>query len=352
MMIGVSLNNIASDAYGVRDLVKAAIEAEAMGYDVVWLADAPLGRRTLAAWDMVSILAAIAMRTSTIKLGTGILQPHLRNPIFLAQALATIDVLSDGRLLLGFGTGAGVGRLVRRQYEALCALRAGTGLAPEDIYRRRKLLFWESVDIMRRLWTTDKLSYDGRVFAFRDVTLGACVPLQSPHPPIIIAKGIYYPADFGGPVHHRWKSKVAGRYVLGDYESFVDISDGWTTACATPDEWAQGWELIRRTLQARGRDSTSFFRGYDCYINVDSDVGRAREEAALQIVEYHGPPVPPDVIERWMCVGTPEDVLAQLAAYVERGANLFELVIGSRDQFGQMRRFAEGVLPHLKSRFP
>src|SRR5690606_2606377 len=79
--IGVSLNNlrgITQRSYGLADVLAAAREAEALGFDAVWLHDAPLGRRTVASYDTPLLLGAIASVTERVRLCTGILQPHLR----------------------------------------------------------------------------------------------------------------------------------------------------------------------------------------------------------------------------------------------------------------------------------
>src|SRR5215211_2419366 len=116
LVIGVSINNVTEfggNTYSLKDLLRAGREAEEMGYDAVWVHDAPLGRRTLAAHDPVTVLAATAGVTKTIRLGTGIIAPHLRNPVMLAQQWATLATLSDNRAIFGVGTGAGTGTLIR-----------------------------------------------------------------------------------------------------------------------------------------------------------------------------------------------------------------------------------------------
>ena len=82
LVIGVSVNNvtgISGKSYAVEDLLHAAVEAEAMQFDAIWVHDAPLGRRTLAALDPVTVLAAVAAQTKTLRLGNGILTPQVRN---------------------------------------------------------------------------------------------------------------------------------------------------------------------------------------------------------------------------------------------------------------------------------
>ena len=110
VIIGTSINNtmgITGQDYDLRQLMKAGREAEAMGFDAVWVHDALCGRRTTAAYCPINALTAVAAQTSRIKLCTGILIPQIRNPIHVAQQWATLWEVSQGRAILGAGTGAG-----------------------------------------------------------------------------------------------------------------------------------------------------------------------------------------------------------------------------------------------------
>src|SRR3712207_217422 len=105
-----------------------------MGFDAIWVHDAPLGRRTLASHDPANILAAIAGTTKKLRLCTGIIAPHLRNPVTLAQQWATLFAISEGRAVMGVGAGAGTPTLLHREFEALAALRHDSGLDPARLY--------------------------------------------------------------------------------------------------------------------------------------------------------------------------------------------------------------------------
>ena len=245
VIVGVSINNvtgITGKRYDVPDLMRAACEAEAMGFDAIYVHDAPLGRRTLAAFDPVTLLAAIAGRTRDIALCTGIITPHLRNPVMLAQQWASLQALCDGRAIMGAGLGAGTGTLVNREFQALAALRGDTGLDPVRLFAARGRLFDECLDVMNRLWTEDKLSYAGEFYRFDDVTLGQARP--STKPPVLVAAGNYFPREPGGPVHHGWNEKNAGKFLLGRYQRVAEQGDGWLTVHATTDEYDASFAKI------------------------------------------------------------------------------------------------------------
>lgn len=346
LTVGVSVNNLA-EHYDLDDLLRAAVQAEELEFDAVWIHDAPLGRRTVAAWDPVAVLAALGRETRRVKLATGIYQPHLRNPVAVAQTWATADELSGGRTIMGVGTGAGKSRLVAREYDALAALRPEGTPDPKALYRRRSRLFLESVEIIRRLWTEDHVSFSGEFFTLDDVTLGLARPVGRPHPPIIMGAGHYIPKSVGGAVHHMWNEQRAGTWLPGPLDRVGALGDGWITVQVTPEEYATARD---RVLAARPehRAGTPFTLAFNCVVNVNDDADVALEEVDRHLNEFHGPPVPADLVGRWGVVGSARDVAEQLARYVEQGVSLFQLVIGSTDELGQMKRLGEEVLPLLR----
>ena len=141
-------------------IVERAPEIEQMGFDSVWVRDhliyTPHGMespdRTFL--EPLLTLSAVAGATRRLGLGTAVLIP-IRWPIKLAQNLATLDFLAPGRVTAGMGLGN-----TRMDFEA-------TGLDAE----RREEILAESIEIARRLWTEDNVSYQGGVFSFEDVTL-------------------------------------------------------------------------------------------------------------------------------------------------------------------------------------
>jgi coenzyme F420-dependent glucose-6-phosphate dehydrogenase len=348
LIIGVSVNNvtgITEKSYRIGDLLRASREAEAMGFDAIWVHDAPLGRRTLAAHDPLTILAAVAGRTKTLRLCTGIIAPHLRNPVTLAQQWATLFTISDGRAVMGVGTGAGTPTLLQREFEALAALRHDCGLDPARLYERRGALFDECLTVMRRLWSEDKLSFEGEFYRFRDVTLGEAKPDTTP--PVLVSGGIYFPQKPGAPVHHGWTEKHAGKFVLGPYKRIADLGDGWLTVHVTPEEYDVYWSRIQaRSDEAHAGKPVA--KAFNCFVHVDDDPVRARQAVKDHLTDFHGPPVWDDVVDRWAVAGRPEQVAARLQEYIDRDVRIFQLVIGSPDQLGQMRLLADKVLPLVR----
>ena len=159
IIIGTSINNtmgITGKSYDLKQLMHAAVEAEAMGFDGVWVHDGFTGRRTTASFCPINALTAVAALTKRIKLMTGILIPQIRNPVHVAQQWATLWEVSEGRAVMGAGTGAGKNTIYKRQFDALAAVRGKdkSSLNPEQFFNQRTALFAECLDVCL-LYTSD-----------------------------------------------------------------------------------------------------------------------------------------------------------------------------------------------------
>jgi alkanesulfonate monooxygenase SsuD/methylene tetrahydromethanopterin reductase-like flavin-dependent oxidoreductase (luciferase family) len=314
-------------------LLDAAVQAEELGFDFVSVGDSLLAKPR---YMPIPVLAAIAARTRRIGLATGIMQPHMRHPVVLAQDWATLDILSGGRTVLAVGLGTGPPDLVAHEYEVM-------GLPK----KRRGKAFEESIEILQRLWTEESVSYAGSVFQFRDVTLGYR-PAQSPHPPIVIACGGYVPRQPGTGPNDFYRAETAGTF-HGPFERVARLGDGWITGIITPAEYRQTLELIRFIAQDRyGRALGPDFRTVlNCFINVNTDAPSARREGTAFLENYHRRPFDDETISRWLIHGSPEECAARIVEYAEAGVNAFQFVLASPDQTRQLLALAEQVRPLL-----
>jgi alkanesulfonate monooxygenase SsuD/methylene tetrahydromethanopterin reductase-like flavin-dependent oxidoreductase (luciferase family) len=148
------------------------VEAEALGFHSSFSVE-----HHFSGWNQVSstlmLLAALAMRTKTLRLGTAVIVPPWHNPVLLAEEVATLDLLSKGRLDLGIGKGY-------RHSEF-----KGFQIAPEEAEAR----FEEALEMMTRAWTTRKrFSHKGRFWHFEDIVVEP-PPAQTPYPPLWVAAG-------------------------------------------------------------------------------------------------------------------------------------------------------------------
>jgi len=145
------------------------VRAEEFGFDSVWPAEHHFREYGHCATPALT-LAALAARTKTIRLGTGVVVLPLNHPVRVAEDYAFLDVLSNGRIDLGIGRG-----YQPHEYQ-------GYGVDQT----RSKDIFRESVEIIEKAWTEELFSYHGKFYQFDDLSVFPR-PLQQPHPPIWMA---------------------------------------------------------------------------------------------------------------------------------------------------------------------
>ena len=190
MKFGIPIGNFGTlGKYGdAGDVVAVAERAELLGYDSVWVHDHifmpaliesryPYNESGVAGfayhqdiYDPIAMMAAVAVRTSRVQIGTSVLIVPYRDPLVQAQMIATLDQLSGGRVLLGIGVG-----WMEEEFEAL-------GIGEQFPVRGRVTDEW--IGIARELWTSEgPASYEGRYRSFRDMG-GIAKCAQQPHVPI------------------------------------------------------------------------------------------------------------------------------------------------------------------------
>jgi probable F420-dependent oxidoreductase len=228
----------------LRDYVR---QAEAMGFEDGWLTENILSPYfQLEPLTYLSYLAAI---TERIRLGVAVVILNTRNPVQLAKALATLDQLSNGRVILGVGLGAG-----SQNYAAF-------GVPAE----RRVTRFEEAVKVMKALWTVQSATVAGEFWRLENARMQP-KPVQKPHVPIV----------FGG------HSEKALRRA-------VRMGDGWMAAGSVSTEQSiDSLKQIRGYLREAGRDEARFMLSKRLYIAVHDDEAAAREKLSAALGYQYG----------------------------------------------------------------
>ena len=170
-----------SPAQRYRDALGQAVQAEALGFESVWPVEHHFNSAASILPCPALFLAAVAARTSTMRLGTAIVQLPLAHPMRIAEELAMLDVMSGGRVEFGVGRGGNPSHF------------AGFGV-PMSESRDRMV---EALDYIRHAWTNDRFSFQGRFFQAEDLAL-APRPIQQPHPPIRVAANSAETAAWAG----------------------------------------------------------------------------------------------------------------------------------------------------------
>jgi probable F420-dependent oxidoreductase len=261
------------------DMVELGVQAEAAGFDSVWVPDSPF---VYGLPDPVMVLAALASATKRVRLATGVLLVALRQPVLLAHSLATLDRLSHGRLIVGLGYGFNAPD-TERQFAA-----AGV---PFDTRVGRAI---ETIDILRALWTGKPVSYAGKHFSFDELTLS---PAPSSPPPIWLAGA----------------GAAAGR-----------LADGWLPYPPTPELYTNGWRRVR----SEGRDVTA---GLYATVALDAKVDTAQQRLRTTVQRWYGRPFEAVSARQAMYAGTWRGLRDWLAPYLEAGVRYVVLRVADDD---------------------
>ena len=294
----------------VRHLLDLAARAEELGFDSVWAGDSILARPRLEA---LTTLAAVAARTQRVKLGTAVLLPALRHPVVLANEVANVDLISQGRLILGIGI-ATKSRPIEREFTA-CGVS----------FAHRVSLFEEGITLMRRLWTEPAVTFMGRRFQLQDVQLGLR-PLQHPGVPLWLA----------GSVDNALRR-------------VVQLGDGWFPNPPSPQIFAANWEQLQALARDMGKDTHTLHRCVYTTLNINDNVTQAEQEMRTFVEGYYGASYEVMARSQGLCAGPAERCRAWLNDFIAAGAQTIVLRFGTPDQIGQLERCVRDVLPHVRS---
>ena len=265
-------------------LLALATRAEAEGYDSVWVGDSVLARPR---HDPLTLLAGVAGRVPRVELGTAVLLPALRNPVLLAHQVATIDQISEGRLILGVGFAADVAN-IRAEFAA-CGV-------PFD---KRIGRMMDGLRLCRALWTGQPVDWEGRWPVHQGVL--APTPYRAGGPPLWIGGNL--PTSL----------ERAGKFF-----------DGWFPVAPAADAFATGFSQVRSIATAAGRDPAAVAGAMYVTIALDDDAAKANDRLLRFLGAYYAPQPPEVIRKRQACYAGPvAGVTAYLEAYAQAGVTHF-----------------------------
>lgn len=284
---------------------------ETLGFDSVMIADHVVFPTTIRskypytvsgafpgqgdALEQLALVAFAAAKTRRLRLVTSVMIVPYRNPVFTAKALATIDVLSNGRLTVGVGVG-----WLREEFEALAA--------PD--FDRRGAVSDEYLRIYKTLWTTSPASFAGEFYRFENLRCEPA-PVQRPHPPLWI-----------------------GGHSLPALRRAARLGDGWHPVGANPAvplrpaELQASLETLHRLTEAAGRDPKALSISFKAPV--------------------YDVTLTPAGADRRPFTGSPEQVVEDIATYARLGVS--EMIFDFRserlpDSLERMDRFAATIMP-------
>jgi alkanesulfonate monooxygenase len=293
-----------------RALVDYGVRMEELGFDSIWVWDHILlgVEPNFPIIESLTLLTAIAARTKKIKLGTGILVLPLRNPVVLAKQLSSLDILSDGRLLMGMASG-----WYKREFDAV-------GVP----FEKRGKIMDENLEIMTRFWTEDVLKGE---YTYHKIPAGVMYPkpVQKPRPPILI----------GGYV-----DRVLKRAALS--------GDGWLTYFYRPESFAKSWAKIRDFAKEGGKNPDALLNASQLPIRI----GKSRAAVESEMMEWLG--------KEWdyaawsestkdsAIIGTVDECVEQLKAHLAVGVQKL-IFVPYRYEMEQIETIVREIIPRLKA---
>lgn len=289
---------------------RMAERAEEAGLDSVWVGDSLIAKPRL---EPLATLGALAARTSRVRLGTAVLLPALRHPVLMAQTMATVDLISGGRLVIGAGVGGAFNDEQRGEWAA-----AGID------YRRRARRFEEVVEVAKGLGPGQPHSHEGRHFSLDSVRM---LPkaTQSDGIPWLLA------------THYR-----AGQPAQVDRAA--RIGDGVMAISDTPEEFAEIIAQVDAKAEEYGRDTTRRESVFYLTVNLDEDEAAAKADAEDWLMRYYGANI---WGTRWGPFGGVQRVADRMAAYADAGADTLVVRFATFDPERQLDVFLERIAPQF-----
>jgi probable F420-dependent oxidoreductase len=288
-----------------------AQQAEALGFESVWVADHIVVPRQVTSsypyaasgtspfnpdspfYEPLSVLNFLAGCTQRIRLGTHVLIVPYRHPVFTAKILATLDVLSGGRLILGAGVG-----WMEEEFKSLAL----------DSFRERGAVTNEYLRLFKELWTKDQPNFQGKYFQVSGIGFQP-KPVQKPHPPIWT----------GGHTEPALKRAAA-------------LADGWMPiglrppSLLRPEEFGEKVDRLRTLIRQAGRAEGAVTIAFTAPIAFIRTPGKSRP----------------------VLTGSPEEIAGDLRQYSGLGVQHFNFNLPGNsisEQQEAMDRVARDVIP-------
>jgi coenzyme F420-dependent glucose-6-phosphate dehydrogenase len=323
-----------AEQFGPRELVELAVAAEEHGLDSAAVSDhfQPWRHEGGHAPFSLAWMTAVGERTKRIQLGTSVLTPTFRyNPAVVAQAFATMGCLYPERIMLGVGSG-----------EALNEIATGyKGEWPE--FKERFARLRESVDLMRALWTGDRVTFEGEYYH----TVGASIyDVPKNGIPVYIAAG--------GPLVARYAGRTGDGFICTSGKGMDLYTEKLMPA-------------VREGAEKAGRSTDDIDRMIEIKISYDTDPELALENTrfwaplSLSAEQKHDITDPIEmeaaadalpieqVAKRWIVASDPDQAVEEIKPYLDAGLNHLVFHAPGHDQRRFLDQFARDVMPRLRA---
>jgi alkanesulfonate monooxygenase SsuD/methylene tetrahydromethanopterin reductase-like flavin-dependent oxidoreductase (luciferase family) len=300
----------------MSDMLAMAEEADRSGlFDSIWVGDSLLAKPRP---ESLTLLGALASATHHVRLGTGCMASFpVRDPFTFAYQWATLDLIAAGRMWLAVCTGIVGGG---------ASAREGVLWGVAD--RERAARMEENMDICRRLWCEENVTFKGQYHTYENVTL-LPRPVQQPCPIWIAA------------------NPTEPKFIERAMQRVAQTADGWMTCIIFPGMFEQLLGQLNRSLEELGKDPDAYPNILYHNINITADRQAGLEETQRFLDAYYGPVFSPTMVEAWTVAGTPQQCIDEIRRLRNAGGQAITLRITSWQQKDQYQRLVDEVLPYV-----
>jgi probable F420-dependent oxidoreductase len=307
--IGVSLTgSFPQGMPAIQEMMANVRRAEHLGFDSIWSGDHLIMHSPIM--DVMTVLASFAAITKRVTLGTAVYLMPLRHPVATAKQVTSLDLLSGGRFIFGVGVG---GEIVR-EFDAV-------GVPVQERGRRTD----EGLEILTRVLCEDNVTYEGKYYQIRHVTL-APRPQQQPYPPIWV----------GG------RSEAALRRT-------ARFGSCWLGYLVSSQRLQEALQQIRALAPTYGREPTTIQGGMLLFTAIARDYETGKHMAIANLSRRYNQPFD-NLVERYCVFGTPEQCLEKLQTFINAGMShlVLSFTCPAEQVPEQLEQSARELLPHLR----
>jgi 5,10-methylenetetrahydromethanopterin reductase len=328
----------------LEKMYSTAKEAEKNGFDSVWFSDHIIMPPFTFMPDAWTLMTAVAMQTERVSFGTRVSPPHGRHPAIFANMLATIDQISRGRVILGLGAGESM------------------HLDPFGIeWNQPVTRMKETIEVMRRLWTEKKVTFQGKFFNLKD----AFLQVKPVHKSIPIYIGS------NGPLTRRLTGEIGDGWMPWvespkTYEKHLkEVEEGARKAGRSMDEIDTVYHAFTAIAQdpEQALKRLSMFKSFFVYFqekliyefpNVKIPLTMKVEKVTLNDLERISEAaemVPDEALARFNIAGTVDDAMNQIERYLKAGARHITISNMGPNQEEVFRAFTQKIIPYFKETY-
>ncbi|MEC7490603.1 MAG: LLM class flavin-dependent oxidoreductase [Pseudomonadota bacterium] len=294
----------------VQEILKLGEIADELGVDSIWVGDSLLAKPR---HDPLTLIGAIAGRTKRVRVGTAVLLPMLRNPVLLAHQVATLDQISEGRVILGIGTARDV-PAIRMEFKA-----AGVP------FEKRIGRMLEQIRLCRALWKGEPVDWKG----LWTVEQGHLAPK---------------PYTEGGP--EIW----SGGGVEAALKRSARYFNGWfPSGSGTGKDWAKAWNEVRRFAKDAGRDPEDITGAVYVTLSINDNQLQADTELDEYLSSYYLAPAEVIRCQQYCFAGSRSGAIDWLGEFAEGGASHICIRFTGSDDVTQMEELIR-MRDELRSR--